>query len=261
MSDEKPQDTVFDNVDEMIAHLKAVTDGLHTIDARHAEALRKVRAAHGKQMQQILNERENRTDWIIERREAEIDFLKGVIGELCLRIERTQQQLRRDNQMCVYSEPLDIMNLLGRETDAARVIQRAREKQRRNPAHKARELELAKRTGIWPVARIKEGSNPPVRVCACGQEWLVNSVPSRHNGLECQPEVCQTQFNGGPCAGIKGHSGDCTPNADDIPVQEPLCTVEGCGHPEDRHTRELPEEGYREYCTECVQNEYHSFRS
>lgn len=42
---------------------------------------------------------------------------------------------------------------------------------------------------------------------------------------------------------------------------EPLCGV--CGHPEERHTHTLPEEGYQAYCAECPEipgvDEYHEY--
>lgn len=122
----------------------------------------------------------------------------------------------------------------------------------------AEDVAWAKRTGVWPVAKIKEGSKPPVRVCACGEEWLANMVPQRHNGLECQPEKCETAFNGGPCAGDKSHEGICSPHPKDFLK----CVVEDCGHPEERHTTTLPEEGSKPFCAECTGTHYeHAFES
>lgn len=41
-------------------------------------------------------------------------------------------------------------------------------------------------------------------------------------------------------------------------AEEPKCSI--CGHEEERHTSQLPEEGGKEYCTECEwQTEFHAF--
>jgi hypothetical protein len=83
------------------------------------------------------------------------------------------------------------------------------------PTHEER-VAHAKKTSVWPVAKMKSASGPPIRVCACGQEWAASAVPSRHNGLECRPEKCETSFNGGMCAGDKEHEGQCSPNPADF---------------------------------------------
>lgn len=163
----------------------------------------------------------------IDHRETEIEFLRDVVADVCHRISRAKQQLDRDNRQCVYSEPLDILNLLGREVDPVQVIQNARQKRRRDEAKR------------------------------------------------CQAEPCPTQIDMGPCrenhtypcAGIKGHPGYCKIKADDAPsTQEGAVDDDGmsakcrtCSHDEGRHTRSLPEEGSNDYCTDCVEDDLHSF--
>jgi hypothetical protein len=194
-----------------------IVQALVTLNDRHQDEIQKVRDEY------CEANRKDRTDlkhatWVIDRRDSYIEVLKGVIEALCERIERTSNQLARDNRNCVYSEPLALFDLLGREYDPAKLIQRARDKWK---ADERRKIELAKKNA---------------------------------------PEPCPTQFSPGMgCAGTVGHSGDCTPNADDIPsTQERLCRV--CGHSKDRHLETLPEEGRKTYCAECDwSNEAHAF--
>lgn len=71
------------------------------------------------------------------------------------------------------------------------------------------------------------------RVCramylAAGMEWP--GVHENCHGEVCvksEPTACLTQFREGPCTGTRGHPGDCTVNADDIPV--PARPVHWCG--------------------------------
>jgi hypothetical protein len=193
-------------------------------------------------------------------RDCLVDALEDVISGLCLRIERTNARLRQDNTRCEYSEPLELITLLGRSFDPTELKRNAR-----MSAHTMKRDELARQA--------KDAFSTP----------------------------CATQFDVDSCAGVKGHAGDCTPNADDIPAQTEVAQrcacgefptpfprrhgakgcapkivrchcgknwVEGaspvnhteaecwipcrvCGHHEDRHTEELPEEGGENCCAEC----------
>lgn len=237
---------------------------------------------------------------------------RRVIEDLMDSIRRAHTQLQRDNQNCTYPEPVQIMNLLcgvGITPDEKwerNMLAKAREKAREERKHREA-VELAERTGVWPLPKFTHGGNsqerrcacgmtwhkdevPPwhnglecqkptheqqvawakrttvwpvakmikggKRQCACGQTWPADKVSSRHNGLECQAEMCETRFNGGPCAGEKGHDGTCSPH----PKHFRKCTVRACGHLEASHHRTLPEDGGQEYCAECLgDNEFHSF--
>jgi hypothetical protein len=151
------------------------------------------------------------------------------------------------------ADPSEVLQLLvkGSNRPVDELVEKglmtAREEIRKERKHRDA-VEMAKATGVWPLARLEGASDR--RRCACGMTWHMDEVPEHHNGLECQPpkddeavecdcgmtwpdgkpdpghgdmycraEPCSTQFDAGPCAGIRGHAGDCTPNADDIPVQ------------------------------------------
>lgn len=314
-------------------------------------------------------------DRTLERRDAEIELLREVIGELCHRIERAQSQLRRDNQNCVYPEPLEIMDLLGRETDPGKVIRILRDRKERaarqkmapcpnfvqNPEPEKPNVPCSLHKGHAGYCIVKAPENPrpcPLRIvedcagteghpgpctpnaddipsvqevdpadtdlfacqfacthpayehndqgCAvvhcgckykgrcriCGHHCALHSKPqegvadfcvecekkggSRHlfDGSAPKPEDrcycgCSRKLHiGNPGAQCKGCPGDEERSwrheffMETEPPSEPVCVYPGCGHPEERHTTSLPEEGRRKYCTECSEhNEFHAFVS
>ena len=155
-----------------------IVRALTTINDRHVDALREQSSRHEEEMR-LLKARVKMADEAVLGRNCLVDELKTVIATLCSRIERTQNQLKRDNQNAVYSEPLELMNLLGRTADPEKLISRALEK-----AREAKRAELER-------------------------QKTANSV------------------------------------ADQTP-----CRI--CMHTEDRHMELLPEEGGRNYCSECL---------
>ncbi len=159
--------------------------------------------------------------------------LTRVVEKLMDAMRRTHTQLKRDNQGCSYSEPMDLMNLLfgvGITPDEQwerEMLRDAREAVRKERKHREA-VDLAQRTGVWPLAPLVGASAR--RRCACGMTWHMDEVPSWHNGLECQPY--------------------------------PGCAEEECGHPEERHVEMLPEEGGHTFCTECGGQGYqHDFKA
>ncbi len=196
-----------------------IVRALTTIDDRHTDALREQRRKHHDEMR-TLKARYDGVDEALLSRDCLVDELKTVIATLCDRIERTQTQLKRDNQHCVYSEPLELMNLLGRNVDPVKLITQAQGKAREE---KFKEL-----------ARQKAASFK----CFCGAH--TKPFPSRHGGRGCQPTVachCGKEWTGEMGT---GHN-----------LTECFRACRVCGHAEDRHTEELPEEGSANYCTEC----------
>lgn len=196
-----------------------IVRALTTLEDRHADELRKLTDAFDKQLKCKQSSLES-VDSVFERRTQEISFLKDVIEDLCGRIERTQQQLKRDNQQCVYSEPMDLMYLLGRETDPVKVIQEARDKRRTAKARKAEPEPCGKQIDFGP----NQNAEPCTR----------------------------TKDHPGYCIA----NADDVPASQE--VEERLCRI--CGHSEDRHTHTLPEEGRKPYCAECDwADENHAF--
>jgi hypothetical protein len=142
-----------------------------------------------------------------------------VIEELLTRIRAVYAQLRRDNNNCSYSEPLDIMNLLvgvGQQPDErwyAKLFRTATEDEKRK-AKERKSRELGERTGL-------ESRDSAVE-CDCGMTWPDGKMGQGHGDRYCRAQVtqCPTRFDGGAqCAGTTGHASDCTPNADDIPTE------------------------------------------
>lgn len=156
-----------------------IVRALTTLSDRHSDALKAQQVEHERELK-TERERKDTLDNALLSRDCLVEELEKVISTLCTRIERTQEQLKRDNQQCVYSEPLELMNLLGRTTDPSALISKARESAREA---KRKELERQEAEKAKPV------------------------------------------------------------------FSDPLCRV--CGHIEDRHTEELPEEGGENYCTDC----------
>lgn len=195
--------------------LVRIISSLETLHERHQRAFK----SFAQSADIEVKARENTIrglDRTLERRDAEVEFLKTVIEGLCNRIERTQQQLQRDNRQCVYSEPLDIMNLLGRETDWVKVVSQARDKARNDAVKRAKETcACGARNRPFPARHGAKGCAPEIVQCHCGKNWIKGDNPDHHTEAECW-----------------------------IP-----CRI--CGHHEDRHTESLPEEGSRNYCADC----------
>lgn len=252
--------------DEEPIPLARIISSLETLHERHQRSIQSFARSADIEIK-VLKEKLATYDDLLLGRDCLVEALEDVISGLCLRIERTNAQLRQDNTRCEYSDPMELLTLLGRSFDPTELKRNAR-----TNAHTLKREELARQ----------------VRA-----EILTPRVKDR--------TPCGTQFDAGSCAGVRGHVGDCTPNADDIPVaaevgqwcacgthREPFpdrhtagqcapkilkcycgkewadggspvnhtsaecwipCRV--CGHHEDRHTEELPEEGGRDYCAEC----------
>lgn len=191
-----------------------IVRALNTLSDRHNDEVRDLKTRHEQEMKELKGRFET-VDMALLSRDLVVDELERVIATLCSRIERTHEQLKRDNQQCVYSEPLELMNLLGRSHDPLNLTRQAREKARdaKRKELERQEAEQRKREAEDAVREmIAAGSTQ----CMCGK-WWKKDVPMSpgHSQEECfRP-----------------------------------CRV--CGCHEDRHTEELPEEGGRNYCAEC----------
>lgn len=231
-----------------------IVRALTTIDDRRKDSIRALRAEHAAETKKLRDSIDT-LDRALLYRDCLVDELETVIATLCSRIERTQNQLKHDNQQCVYSEPLELMNLLGRKSDPGPLINDARSRARR-----AKNEELERQE--------KAASGPEVCQYACTHpERAHGPVGCTRPGCRCKApnkKPCGTQFDAGPCAGTWLHRGDCTPNADDIVGQvedeamEAKCRI--CGHDDGRHGHTLPEEGRKPQCFECSwADENHEF--
>lgn len=170
--------------DEEPVPLGRIIRSLETLQERQLKSLQDMQAEHEREMKELKGRRDTLDNALLYR-DFLTEELERVIATLCVRIERVQSQLKKDNQNCVFSEPLEILNLLGRNADPTALIPKARQKAREA---KLQELERQRVESLQLV----------------------------------------------------------TPQ--DAPV-DPPCRV--CGHHEDRHTEELPEEGGANYCAEC----------
>lgn len=112
-----------------------------------------------------------RAEWIIERRDSQIELLRDVIFDLCHQVSRAKQQLNRDNQNCIDSDPLEILNLLPPVVDPVKVIE------------KARSEELGRRTGLEPL---DETPASPDDICHCGHQRKVRQDATGLGGAQCR---------------------------------------------------------------------------
>jgi hypothetical protein len=182
---------------------------------------RKELKALGKKYDELYAKKERMAaDWDadVESLNVRLAARDEVIDQLLTRIRRVYEQLRRDNSNCVYSEPVDIMNLLvgvGTEPDEQwfkDMLDEALKKEKQR-AKDRKSRELGERTGLEEDPAVE-----PV-TCLCGKVWEDGRLPAGHNIIAA-------------CFG------------EDVP-----CVV--CGHEKGRHTKSLPEEGREDYCTEC----------
>jgi hypothetical protein len=191
-----------------------------------------------------------------QRQEDDLRARDVVIDILLGHIEATHRKLGRDNVNCVVSEPLEYLNLL------VPAHTRPGEEWTRTLLRKALK-EVRKRREISETD--PADTDPSVCRYAC-----THPVANHNEELGCTHLGCACRYKGGQdeaveCdCGMTWPTGKMGPGHGDMWCQgvEPLCAVEGCGHPEERHTTSLPEEGSEEYCAECDGSvSYHDFKS
>lgn len=199
-----------------------IVRALVTLEDRHSTALREQREKHSDALKAKERSLAHASD-IIDRRGLQNEVLKGVIENLCSRITRTAEQLRHDNRDAVYSEPLALLNLLGREVDPQTLMQRAMAKAMSTPAS---------------IKAVQDAEADPADADPSICQYACTHKASSHRERGCRWEACACKA---PGPGLSS---------------EVFCRV--CGHSEERHTRSLPEEGGKAYCTECSwADEYH----
>jgi len=159
--------------------LARIIRSLNTLRDRHAESLSKMALEHEKEMKELRG-RFDAVDEALLSRDCLVDELERVIATLCTRIERVQVQLRNDNQKCVYSEPLELMNLLGRSYDPSALVAQAREKAREA---KRQELKRQEQEARKPSEPVKD--EDPTVECECGKTWPDGRMRVGHNDMAC----------------------------------------------------------------------------
>jgi adenylosuccinate lyase len=156
--------------DEEPIPLARIIRSLETLRERHVASLQNMQIDHDRELKEMKGRRDT-LDMALLYRDCLVDELERVIATLCSRIERTQEQLRRDNTNALYSEPLELINLLGRNADPSAILLDARQK-----ARKAKHEELARQ------------ATETAETCACG-EFGTKPFPKRHGARQCAPEI------------------------------------------------------------------------